>query len=244
MNYDGDVSALGLTFSVDRIVPAVGASSSSSSESKAASSSSSSSSSSGGSKKKRAAPHVIETNLIPRGAQTDVTNANLLRFVYLMADYRLNKSIRTRMRACLDGLYDVIDRDWLRLFASDELNILSAGTPKLELKNVQQHVSSSGGFSATHEVMRWLWDILLNDFDDKLRAAFLQFATSCPRAPLLGFAALSPRFAIQRIGMDDTRLPSSSTCMNLLKLQRYSSRAILKAKLIYAITSKSGFGLS
>ncbi|OMH86171.1 putative E3 ubiquitin protein ligase [Zancudomyces culisetae] len=40
------------------------------------------------------------------------------------------------------------------------------------------------------------------------------------------------------------RLPSSSTCVNLLKLPVYSNRAVLKEKLLYAINSKSGFLLS
>lgn len=40
------------------------------------------------------------------------------------------------------------------------------------------------------------------------------------------------------------RLPSSATCMNLLKLPYYPTSEILREKLLYAIRSKSGFELS
>jgi hypothetical protein len=40
------------------------------------------------------------------------------------------------------------------------------------------------------------------------------------------------------------RLPTSSTCFNLLKLPNYQRRSTLKEKLRYAITSNTGFELS
>ena len=40
------------------------------------------------------------------------------------------------------------------------------------------------------------------------------------------------------------RLPTSSTCFNLLKLPDYNKRNILKDKLLQAITSNAGFELS
>ncbi|KAL1929562.1 hypothetical protein VTP01DRAFT_1700 [Rhizomucor pusillus] len=40
------------------------------------------------------------------------------------------------------------------------------------------------------------------------------------------------------------RLPTSSTCFNLLKLPAYTKKSILKEKLRYAIHSNSGFELS
>lgn len=40
------------------------------------------------------------------------------------------------------------------------------------------------------------------------------------------------------------RLPSASTCFNLLKLPNYQKKCILRDKLRYAITSNTGFELS
>ena len=83
----------------------------------------------------------------------------------------------------------------------------------------------------------------------------LKFVTSCSRQPLLGFGQLNPPFAIQKVPLHDmgveevsehrtSRLPTASTCMNLLKLPQYTSLEELKAKLLYAIMSNSGFELT
>ena len=45
-------------------------------------------------------------------------------------------------------------------------------------------------------------------------------------------------------GTDTSRLPTSSTCFNLLKLPIYKSKRALKEKLLYSITSGAGFELS
>ena len=55
---------------------------------------------------------------------------------------------------------------------------------------------------------------------------------------------LNPKFCIHSAGDDPSRLPTSSTCMNLLKLPCFDDFETLKTKLIYAIESESGFELS
>lgn len=54
---------------------------------------------------------------------------------------------------------------------------------------------------------------------------------------------LDPPFCIQNAG-DTDRLPSASTCMNLLKLPAFNSKEQMREKLLYAIESNSGFELS
>jgi ubiquitin-protein ligase E3 C len=78
---------------------------------------------------------------------------------------------------------------------------------------------------------------------------FLKFVTSCSRAPLLGFAVLEPRLCIQMAGGVLTdgaseRLPTSATCMNLLKLPPYTDPRLMRDKLLYAIKAGAGFELS
>ena len=45
-------------------------------------------------------------------------------------------------------------------------------------------------------------------------------------------------------GADVDRLPTASTCYNMLKLPNYRRASTLKKKLLYAITSNAGFDLS
>ena len=99
----------------------------------------------------------------------------------------------------------------------------------------------------------WLWETLAS-FSAEQQGSFLKFVTSCSRPPLLGFCHLEPRFCVQRSGVggsnapddsaDHERLPTSATCMNLLKLPPYRSRQGLRDKLLYAIDAGAGFDLS
>jgi ubiquitin-protein ligase E3 C len=59
-----------------------------------------------------------------------------------------------------------------------------------------------------------------------------------------GFKELVPKFAIRDAGRDNERLPTASTCVNLLKLPMYTDEGILKTKLLQAINSGAGFDLS
>jgi ubiquitin-protein ligase E3 C len=116
----------------------------------------------------------------------------------------------------------------------------------------------SGGFHPSQPIIHWLWEVV-DEMDPTQQRKFLKFMTSCSRQPLLGFASLVPAPCIQqtRLREDNTgndiseetsfgniRLPTSSTCMNLLKLPKYTSKEMLREKLIYAIESAAGFELS
>jgi ubiquitin-protein ligase E3 C len=75
-----------------------------------------------------------------------------------------------------------------------------------------------------------------------MKKKVLKFSISRSRPPLFGFKNLIPSFAIHSSGVD--RLPTSSTCLNLLKLPAIEDYQTLKDKLICAIDSESGFDLS
>ena len=50
-------------------------------------------------------------------------------------------------------------------------------------------------------------------------------------------------FSVRQRGVKD-RLPTASTCFNLLKLPNYTKKSILRDKLRYAISANAGFELS
>ena len=91
------------------------------------------------------------------------------------------------------------------------------------------------------------WQVI-GSFSDEEKALLLKFWTSCSRPPLQGFKHLHPALCIQKVNItcDDDRLPTASTCMNLLKLPFYSNADVMKRKLLLSIHSAKdgGFGLS
>ncbi|OZJ02434.1 hypothetical protein BZG36_04466 [Bifiguratus adelaidae] len=186
---------------------------------------------------------VIE--LIPNGRNIPVTNENRIRYIYLMAYYRLNTQIDKQCRAFFRGLSDLIDPRWLRMFnqASQELQVLLGGASiPLDIQDLQRHTQYAG-YAPEDRVIKDFWAVIKSLKPDET-SKFIKFVTSCSRPPLLGFKELNPAFCIRNAGADDERLPTSSTCVNLLKLPNFSSRAVLEKKLLYAINAEAGFDLS
>jgi hypothetical protein len=62
-----------------------------------------------------------DVDLIPNGSLTPVTRDNLSRFIYTLADYKLNKEISRQSSAFFAGMRQVVDLQWLSMFAADEL---------------------------------------------------------------------------------------------------------------------------
>jgi hypothetical protein len=102
--------------------------------------------------------------------------------------------------------------------------------------------------------VKLFWQVVRELSPDQ-RCALLHFITSTSRAPLGGFKHLQPPLTIHKVdcgasplallgGKDVDRLPSASTCYNMLKLPNFRRKATLKEKLLYAIGSGAGFELS
>lgn len=190
-----------------------------------------------------------EVELKPGGRDTSVTNENAIEYIHRVADYRLNQQVKAVCRAFLQGFYEVISPEWVRMFSAAELQMLVSGSQDgLDLVDMQANVEYGGGYHEGHPVIRHLWEAL-ETFPAEDQRGFLKFVTGCSRAPLLGFQYLQPHMCIQMAGtvLDEAskqRLPTASTCMNLLKLPPYSTMELAREKLLYAINAASGFDLS
>uniref|UniRef100_A0AAR2K2R5 Ubiquitin-protein ligase E3B n=1 Tax=Pygocentrus nattereri TaxID=42514 RepID=A0AAR2K2R5_PYGNA len=233
--YDGDVSDLGLTLSYDEDVMG----------------------------------QLVCHELIPGGKTMPVTNENKISYIHLMAHFRMHTQIKDQTVAFIRGFRSIINPEWLHMFSTPEVQrLISGDNAEIDLDDLKKHTVYYGGFHSSHRVIIWLWDILSSDFTPEERAMFLKFVTSCSRPPLLGFAYLKPPFSIRCVEVSDDqdtgdtlgsvlrgfftirkkepggRLPTSSTCFNLLKLPNYSKKSILRDKLRYAISMNTGFELS
>lgn len=233
--YDGDISDLGLTLSYDEDVMG----------------------------------QLVCHELVPGGKSITVINENKISYIHLMAHFRMHTQIKNQTAALISGFRSIIRPEWIRMFSAPELQrLISGDNAEIDLDDLKKHTVYYGGFHGSHRVIIWLWDILANDFTSEEKAMFLKFITSCSRPPLLGFAYLKPPFSIRCVEVSDDqdtgdtlgsvlrgfftirkrepggRLPTSSTCFNLLKLPNYSKKAILREKLRYAISMNTGFELS
>jgi len=135
------------------------------------------------------------------------------------------------------------------MFNQAELQTLVSGvSAEIDVADLRRNTLYGGVYvigddNEEHPTIKLFWDVM-RSMSDTDRRKVLKFVTSTPRAPLLGFVHLNPRFSIRDSGADQDRLPSTSTCVNLLKLPRYSNAETLREKLLYAVNAGAGFDLS
>lgn len=190
-----------------------------------------------------------EEELLPGGKNQRVTNENVITFIHLVANHRLNSQIRQQSSHFLRGFQQLIQKDWIDMFNEHELQLLISGSlDSLDVDDLREHTNYAGTYHSEHDVIEMFWEVL-KGFSMENRKKFLKFVTGCSRGPLLGFRYLEPLFCIQRAGGNATedaldRLPTAATCMNLLKLPPYRSKDQMESKLLYAINSDAGFDLS
>jgi ubiquitin-protein ligase E3 C len=205
---------------------------------------------------------VVNDNIKPNGGNIPVTNANLREYIILLANHKQNSLIRSQSRAFVKGFREMIPLSWIRMFRVHELQLVIGGDRRrIDVEDMRRNVVYHG-YQEQEEYVQWFWNIVEEmTLDDQ--SSLLRFITSCPRQPLLGFAQLHPKIGIQRVMAHENpaieesirgsnrpniaasgRLPTSATCMNLLKLPVYANQQTLMEKLLYAIRSKSGFELS
>ncbi|KAL2019897.1 hypothetical protein VTK56DRAFT_9072 [Thermocarpiscus australiensis] len=192
---------------------------------------------------------TVTRNLVPNGEDVAVTNENRPLYISYVARHRLVVQPYAQTRAFLRGLGMIIDPAWLSMFNQNELQRLVGGdSSEIDVEDLRRHTVYSGVYAIgddgeEHPTVRLFWEVM-HGLEDHERRDVLKYVTSTPRAPLLGFGQLSPPFSIRDGGQDQDRLPSASTCVNLLKLPQYRSAAVLKRKLLYAVKSGAGFDLS
>jgi ubiquitin-protein ligase E3 C len=192
---------------------------------------------------------IITRELCKNGANIPVTNENRLMYITYVARHRLVTQPYRQTKAFLKGLSSMIQPTWLSMFNQNELQTLLGGaSSEIDVEDLRNNTVYMGLYDSDEgqEIITRFWAVI-QDFSDAEKRKLLKFVTSTPRAPLLGFKQLNPQFCIRNsgsIGEDDSRLPTASTCVNLLKLPPYPSADLMKEKLLYAINAEAGFDLS
>lgn len=194
------------------------------------------------------------TDLIPNGRDIQVTNENVVRYMHLAAHHLLVKRNRDETASFAAGFFEVLPKTAVSfLFHQRELQQLISGRRglRLDVADLKKHARLVGGIEEGSRTLTLLWEVL-DEFSTEDQGRFLQFCTGCSKPPLLGFGSMNPPFSIRGVKegsilnfiVDIDRLPSASTCFNLLKLPLYRNKTNMMEKLQQAIRADSGFQLS
>ena len=185
---------------------------------------------------------VFNYDLLPKGNEISVTKENRFKYIYLMMDFKLNRRILHKLNSFVRGFHSIIPVGWLKLFTEDEIQKLISGTSSIiNVSEWRKYTTYIGGFKDNSKMIRMFWKVV-EGMTEKEKSLLLQFVTSCPRQPLMGFKYMDPPFAISKVESEkDVKLPSAQTCFNILRLPYYSSQKTMYKKILIAIKSGAGF---
>ena len=185
-------------------------------------------------------------DLIENGRNIPVTDENKAEYVNLVSAYRMTNAVKEQLAAMVQGFEEVIPKETISILNAAELELMISGTPDIDIEDWRANTEYTG-FTVGSKQIQWFWDVVRELSKDDL-ARLLMFCTGTSKVPLEGFSALQgmqgpQRFSIHRQHADDAKLPSAHTCFNQLDLHEYSSKEILRERLLLAITEGcEGFG--
>lgn len=191
-----------------------------------------------------------EIELKEGGAMMEVTNDNLEQYLELSLRYRLLERTKPQLQELLLGFFDVIPEPPLTVFDANELELTLCGLPKIDMEDWQANTKYSGLYEMTgrsHQAVQWFWEVVVEEFDQEMRARLLQFVTGTSGVPSRGFSVLQgidgniKKFTIHGVDRKAYVYPRAHTCFNRIDLPTYSSKKELLEKLKAAITL-SGVG--
>eukprot|EP00924_Labyrinthula_sp_SR-Ha-C_P001661 augustus_masked-scaffold_18-processed-gene-5.6-mRNA-1 protein AED:0.45 eAED:0.45 QI:0/-1/0/1/-1/1/1/0/4073 len=190
---------------------------------------------------------VVKTvELKPNGKNIAVTDENKMEYIQLCTKHKMTTGIKPQIDAFLEGFHDLVPRKFISIFDEQELELLIAGVPEVDIDDLQKNTDYVG-YSSTSTQVVWFWKVL-KSMSKEDHAKFLMFVTGTSKVPLDGFKSLvgmrgHQKFSIHKAGKNNNILPSAHTCFNQLDLPEYQDEKILKEKLRYAIhEGAEGFG--
>lgn len=183
--------------------------------------------------------------LIPNGANVDVTINNVEEYCDLTIKFCLQDGIAKQLDAFHKGFCEVFSLNKLAAFTPDEARKMICGEqlPEWTREELMNYTEPKLGYSKDSPGFIRFINVLMKMTGEE-RKAFLQFTTGCSNLPPGGFANLHPRLTVVRkVDAGSGSYPSVNTCVHYLKLPDYPTEEILRERLLSA-TKERGFHLN
>jgi hypothetical protein len=178
---------------------------------------------------------VVE--LHPGGQMEQVRYADIDRYCDELEQYWLGE-LALVSEAVRAGLETQLPAALLSLLRWNELEEHVCGSPVVDVDLLESVCTYERDCSVGDPHVVWFWQLMRNEFTQEDLRAFLRFAWGRTRLPL-NKAGFSQPFKIQgfprHAGGVDNYLPVSHTCFFSVELPRYSTKEILRQKLLYAV---------
>ncbi|XP_063633890.1 E3 ubiquitin-protein ligase hyd isoform X5 [Cydia splendana] len=179
--------------------------------------------------------------LVAGGRELEVTALNVYDYVRKYAQHRMLLSQEKALEAIRVGVLDVLPESALEGLTAEDLRLLLNGVGDINVAALVSYTSFNDESGEPPERLarfkRWLWAIV-----DKMthleRQDLVYFWTGSPALPA-SEEGFQPMPSVTIRPADDAHLPTANTCISRLYIPLYSSRHVLKHKLLLAIKTKN-----
>ncbi|XP_025408185.1 E3 ubiquitin-protein ligase UBR5 isoform X3 [Sipha flava] len=179
--------------------------------------------------------------LVTCGVDIEVTPNNVYDYVRRYAEFRMFKTQQKAFFALRSGVFDVIPESSLDGLTAEDLRLLLNGVGDINVPLLISYTSfndESGLATSDRQIKfkRWLWSIV-DKMTPSERQDLVYFWTGSPALPA-SEEGFQPMPSVTMRPADDSHLPTANTCISRLYIPLYSSRTILRHKLLIAIKTK------
>ncbi|KAL3933083.1 MAG: hypothetical protein SGPRY_000437 [Prymnesium sp.] len=167
----------------------------------------------------------------------DVTWHNRKEYCDLVLKTRLREG-RTQTQAILRGLSTILPARLFSLYTHHEFELMVCGTPDINVDDLRSHTRYGVSIDVNDAHVKIFWDVL-ESFTSQERSQFLSFIWGRNRLPATEeeWSDQSMKMHTLDTATPDEHFPVSHTCFFSMEWPRYSSFAIARTKLLYAIVN-------
>ncbi|KAL8280298.1 hypothetical protein RQP46_007215 [Phenoliferia psychrophenolica] len=174
------------------------------------------------------------------GREVSVDMSNVEEYVQLVVEWTLRRGIMLQVKEFKSGFSSVFSVRDLQSFTPSELVMMTSAIDEdWSVECLTTCTKADHGFTMDSRPVRDVLSVMA-ELSLAERREFLSFITGSPRLPIGGFASLTPTLTIVRKDGGDGSLPSVMTCVNYIKLPDYSSRDIVKERIMTAVREGAG----
>ncbi|KAM4734623.1 putative E3 ubiquitin-protein ligase HERC3 [Anableps anableps] len=182
-----------------------------------------------------------DVNLDPGNPEKLVTNQNKKEFVDAYVNYAFNTSVESVFQEFKRGFFQVCDQQLVKLFSPEELQGVLVGGDVYDWVKLKQNTQYEW-VDDKHPTIRMFWEVF-NELTEEEKKDFLWFLTGFRKVPVLGMGQIGMIIRIKQIqsGSHDQHFPESLTCHSILELPLYSTKEIMRKRLMEALKPERGF---
>ena len=193
--------------------------------------------------------NLITKNLIPNGKNILVTKDNLDLYISKRIEEFKNSQL-IGVNEIIKGINSVFDINYLKIFTSDQLELLINGTPFIDVEDWRLNTQYKN-YNDYDDTIIMFWEVISSLSQEEL-SNFLLFCTGSSKVPIGGFKSLESnrgqisKFEIVKIEYKKgaKNFLRAHTCFNRLDLPEFPDEYSLRQSIKFALENQVlGYGI-